>query len=1007
MANPFIEYVKEWRKKNPNVIYKDALKKAAVDYKKEKSGTSQSVKSDTSPKKKAITPKSKDDKNSRSRSLTMYKKLLSNVEKSISNNQIIDETEYDKYRKLANELRGKSQTNQYAKKLKEIDRKLKSKKYLKLASKLSGESKQLEMKIADKKKSKSDKDKVLNEVFETGVRKSNRQDNRRRQLAKLTDGKGNKKYDKNQIEEIIKLEDLGLTARELKETTSALGKYLPEDFQKEFLRINPAFTKPNARAYIAINQLYKTNPFEVPIITDAEVIKIANKTNAFTTAPDAPSLPPPPPPTPSLPPTKSGVKLSKKQKENYDEVFKLFGLNDDTRDISGETVYNDLYTIDKFTNKTQVSALERKVEALKKKYTSGDTLDRLEDITGVLQEYTVRLPQIRKLSKPPRTPSGSSIPPTPATPPPQPKVKVVKPKAGGGKKKLPTPPTTPSSPTTPTPTLGKVEDMLRKLALTQSEKEEEELLEDVANFLGGIDDTTTELEEKLVKVSESGNAKEIEKATKELLEQREEARESGKKVKDALSERFGDAGDKRDIIIQKEQAESDEIKRKIKEIDDAISSIESNKTGLLEELEKVRLERKTQFDPHSEDFGRAIKFIIDGKEPLVFKDAVETAKQKHQTLFDEIEQLKNDGKSPKEIRKIIDKRETLNEFVKDARYNVSQDLGFDEVEKKHRSFQDRIDEADGEIEKLRTTYPTSGDLSGAGFVNLVQRGMGRGNDVKRVSNVSSEDKVYAEISHAVYDAPNVRPKFILGYRLMDTSEYNRERQVVYSKSKDDIIIGYRGTDDGRDVMTDVKLAMGNLKSSFRFKKDLDWTHSVMDSLSPSKVVFTGHSLGGTIAIEMCDIFRKNTRAVVFNAGQGIKMGKRNHLNIRFYSVKGDLVSMLGTGAYKDVRILANDDTAKNKTPLGAHSTENFDVGRTENFVDTEEKPEEESEEESGGSLYSKMKSGFKSVGDHINMKNFKKATEILGDMEKLNDMMPEKYQNSMLNEIKSIKKILV
>ena len=1085
MANPFIEYVKEWRKKNPNVSYKDALKKAAVDYKKDKSGTHSmpdgSLMTGKTHSKDSVKveskkqPKSKDDKNTRARGLNMYKKLLSNIEKAISNNQVIDEKEYDNYRKLANELRGKSQTNQYAKKLKEIDRKLKSKKYSKLASKLSGESKQLEMKIIEKSKSKSDKAKVLNEVFESGVRKSDRQDKRRRQLAKLTDSKGNKKYDKNQIEEIIKLEDLGLSARELKETTSALGKYLPEDYQKEFMRINPAFSRVNAKAYIAINRLYKSNPFEVPIITDPETLKIAKKTNAFTTAPTAPPLPPAP--APKAPAIKA-VKLTPKQKANYDEVIGIFGLTDATRDISGDDIYMSLYDNDGLTTKTQVSALERKVASLNKKYTSGDTSDRLDDIASVLVEYQNRLPAIKASKKTPVPTPAPAPAPTPPKPPP-----------GGGGAKPPTPPAPPPTPPKPAPQKKqkKIEDLIKKLGQSKTQKEEQETLEDVNDFLKSVDKTTKTLEENIDKLPADSKAKIDEqiklaaqiaqaqkdadkiaftlklkekkanetrlKRLKELdnLIRKEQVREQStdyikknklstkekrfKKLKslleikddlfktddatenlkvynyakDLIATEFPDedSGGKAPTAPVPVSTESEETKKLIKEIDDNIKRIEESKDSIIEELNKNREELNEAKKPHKADIDKAIEMFSSGKEPAYFKDALDAAKSKNPAIFKTIEQKLSDGEDIEDILYDIELDPEYTEFTEQAKYFMSQDLGYQPLEDKHREFEDRLKKADSDIENERQKLPSVGNLSGAGFVNLVQRGMGRNNDVKRITNVPSEDKVYAEISHAVYDSPNMRPKVILGYRLKDTPEYNATRQVIYTKNDNDIIIGYRGTDEGRDVLTDAKLALGNLKSTFRFKKDLDWTHNVMESMNPNKVVFTGHSLGGTIAIEMCDIFRKNTRAVVFNAGQGIKMGNRNHLNVRFYSVKGDFVSMLGTGAYKEVRILANDKTAKNKTPLGAHSTTNFDVGRPENFVDSEENSEEDSEEESGGSLYSKMKSGFTSVGEHINMKNFKKATEILGDMEKLNDMMPEKYQNSMLNEIKSIKKILV
>ena len=878
MANSYIDFVKEWRKSNPNVSYKDALKQASADYKKQKSTSVSGGSKKAEPKK--AEPKEKKETKTRTKDIRLYKMYVGSIEKKLSNKIELDTEEYDGFRKLANLLRGKSQTNQYAKKLKEFDRKLKSKKYAKLSAKIAEEDKQLQIKIKDKKSKPitTSIDKT-NVVFESGVRKTDRQEKRRRQLQKLTDGKGNKKYDAKQIDRIIELEDLGLTARELKETTTALGKYLPDDFLKEFRRINPSFSGPigmvNARAYIAINRLFKTNPYEVPIITDKDVIRDAKKTNAFTTAP---TIVPPLPivATPST--TNLGVKkLTKIQQKNYDAIVDKFGLNDVDRDLSNADIFDEFYNTDKLTTKTKVDTLIRQVDTLQKKYGSGKTSDRLIDISATLKDYLDEIDKIKEAKKIARK----------------------------------------SSKTTDD------DDALPTVFKTAEEQAEEDK-----------------------KAKDALIAKKLK--IKKTAEDKAKKSKSTKKTKPIVAKK----------VLTKEEED---------EIDQKLLDIEMEKSPLMNKILALNFSiRKRVFN----------KLADDGFE------------------YDDVDE--------------------------ESREKIARELGLEnEVEQVKKWEKDQANLIEEEA-ILKEQLPEADVVSGEGFADLIQRGMGRNNNIMRVDSVENEDKKYAEIANAVYYPPQSRQKLILGYRLMDTKEFNQDRRVVYGKSNDDIIIAYRGTTDGRDLQTDLKLAMGNLKSTFRFKKDLDWTHNLIAGLKPNKVVFTGHSLGGTIAIEMTDTFRGNTRAVVFNAGQGIKMGNRNHLNVKFYSVKGDLVSMLGTGAYKDVRILTNEKTRKNKTPKSAHSTSNFDVENEANYIDDEEpnkiekepiKMDEEpikmDEDTSGGGLYSNMKSGLHSVKSNINARNFKDATKHLNIVAKLNENMPESYKIPMLNEINAIRQILV
>ena len=59
MVNSYIDYVKEWRKSNPDVSYKDALKEASADYKNQKSSTINNSEPKSKSKSNKSEPKSK------------------------------------------------------------------------------------------------------------------------------------------------------------------------------------------------------------------------------------------------------------------------------------------------------------------------------------------------------------------------------------------------------------------------------------------------------------------------------------------------------------------------------------------------------------------------------------------------------------------------------------------------------------------------------------------------------------------------------------------------------------------------------------------------------------------------------------------------------------------------------------------------------------------------------------------------------------------------------------
>jgi hypothetical protein len=396
--NPFIEYVKVWRKENPEVGYKDALKSASIDYKKmDKPQKVQTVKA---PK----TKEQKETKNNRAKLIRDFKKL----ETSINSGNIAN---YDDFVKIGNALRGKSTTNSYAKKLRLIERKIKSKKYKTLQSKLSKEEQNLQMKIAQKKKTKDELDLEnlgLNKDKMTAkLRKEERIAKRKRALKLVKNPNGTRKYTDAQIDQMLKLEEEGLTSKDIKATTTALGKYLKDDYLKEFKRINPTFNDYRARDYLIRNKSYENDPYNVPVVNDATELANANKPKPL---PTAPPLPPPPiaPTTPAVKP----LKLTKKNQDLRKKLLEDFGLDNTQFDISNLDVdlTKDLYfgqndgfesKRDGLTSKTQITKKRREIKRLLSAYGTnrGTTYDRLQDIDELLEDYEGQLLLTKKQIK--------------------------------------------------------------------------------------------------------------------------------------------------------------------------------------------------------------------------------------------------------------------------------------------------------------------------------------------------------------------------------------------------------------------------------------------------------------------------------------------------------------------------------------------------------------------------------------------------------------------------------
>jgi hypothetical protein len=140
------------------------------------------------------------------------------------------------------------------------------------------------------------------------------------------------------------------------------------------------------------------------------------------------------------------------------------------------------------------------------------------------------------------------------------------------------------------------------------------------------------------------------------------------------------------------------------------------------------------------------------------------------------------------------------------------------------------------------------------------------------------------------------PMMFYGYTL-DRELSTDEVKIFYNDSQQRLVITYRGTQisksNGKDIYTDVLLAIGSLEKADRYQDNLERTQRAMSKYENYDTWLFGHSLGGSIASKI-GITIPDCNVVTYNKGSGVggiwSQKSTNPKEIA-YRAKGDIASL--------------------------------------------------------------------------------------------------------------------
>jgi hypothetical protein len=143
-----------------------------------------------------------------------------------------------------------------------------------------------------------------------------------------------------------------------------------------------------------------------------------------------------------------------------------------------------------------------------------------------------------------------------------------------------------------------------------------------------------------------------------------------------------------------------------------------------------------------------------------------------------------------------------------------------------------------------------------------------------------------KITKASYESS--RPQDIDGYEY--DPDLSNSNTAIYFNDQN-VIIGFRGTVNVDDLITDVSVIKGT-SDNIRFQQAVEIYNKVKNKYPNKRIYATGHSLGGSLALYLNSLY--GIKVETFNAGMGLGFLKSNpnRSNALMYVIKGDPISSL-------------------------------------------------------------------------------------------------------------------
>jgi len=821
MVNAFVEFVKQYRKENPSLSYKEAMVKASKIYKKD----------DKKPKKKGgsldeagVKPLiggdageykggSLEDKRTRNKLIKSYKKLLLSLEADLKDGRR-DADLVKQFKDVANKLRGNSQTNTYAKAIKRIEKKMKTKAFEKKENNLKKRNEKLD-KIKELQKSKNTMD-----VDEKSYKKQQERLQRaRKRTAELIRRK------KQEFKE-GKIND-----QQLSDYIKNVQKVV-EDEERKMEENEKALEKINAQIATNLNTIQSNSTG----LTYQQFVKNYAKNQ--------------------------GINYRKAQTQ-----VKSKGLW--SKSVSKGLPKVSPAVASKVKPSITLSLLEKEEKEEKKK--------DIAVVNKKLEDFVNKFKGIK----------GDAL------------LKLIQ----DGKR----------------PNKAQVKKTFNQVLKFLSDEPNNDDLKEILNEVKEVDTNYRTLllkraveKKKEEKAKAKDDKEEKAKAKAKAEEEKAKAKEEKAKAKAKAEE-------------EKEKAKVEETKEKIREKVKAKAKTEGKKPKKSKAKAKAKEEPLPALPKEEEE--KLLSPAVRPKESVDFSDSLAEALSE---FMEEMGNIYNEifERSEDEIEAYMAVKDFISTTMKEKKFKGNFgtiDLSKLGTEEQINEFlQNELNLVDEDLNKLLEGDETSGkgfkgkgfqkDLDGGNLSDSISNALSKGN---LVDNIDGEDDKYFKASVGSYKKPDKRKD--LGKFRYDKDLSDNENAVYVNDEDKKVIVAFRGSVNKKDLMTDLKLAVGGIKNTERYGDTINLVRKVIDMYPDYKIEFTGHSLGGTLAIEM-NLISPTKKAVVFNAGHTPLRKKATHINdIRYYTTKGDVVSNLGLNSYKDVRIMKGNL----QNPIKAHSLSNF------------------------------------------------------------------------------------